>query len=333
MGTGYSKGMRYAIQSPCKNGAIDGTVQANILRHLPDQVSVSHADVVVVPISYYGDFQFNASLPHVLRGKKVALVDFLELGLDWEVDSGIDTHVLGRNSANFARVSGPEWMALDAWIRDNPPITYFKRELLAREQSDWLVPVDFPCYLPIPATQNKVEFDQRPLEVLHYWGLSHESRPRLHGEIFSRSYTHKYEVLSQFGHWHGHFNDPRGRTWAAIHAPHFDRKAMVDVMHFVHRSKITVSLPGAGVKCFRDSESPCGSIPAFWNCGIARSFQWVDGENCIMLQPGCEWDDLHDAVQKDNLHDLYVAAQETIRKYECAPYVRDYIIPNIERNL
>lgn len=321
--------MIFAIQSPCLNGAIDGTVMGNLLQHLPNQTTVHHADVVIVPISYYHDFQFHPQLPAILRGKKWVLVDFLELGLDWEVDGGLDTHVLGRNSANFPRISGPEWMKLDAFVRDTPPVVYFKRELLEREQSDWLVPVDFPCYLPVPGIQTKDEFDSRPLEVLHYWGLSHEARPRLHGEIFSHAYVQGYEILSQFNHWHGFFAEPRLRTWGAIHAPHFDRKSMTDVMHFIHRSKITVSLPGAGVKCFRDSEAPCGSVPAFWACGIARSYPWEAEKNCILLEPGCEWEDLNDATKQDDLYDLYVAAQETIQKYSSPTYVRDYFVPNI----
>jgi hypothetical protein len=323
--------MKFAIQSPCLNGAIDGTVQANLLRHIPNQVPVSNADVVIVPISWFDNFQLNPALYQIKV--PVVVIDFLELGLDWDVNSGKDSHILGRNSANFPRTNHPHWMHLDAWVRDVAVVTYFKRELLEREVTEKIVPVDFPCYLPIPGVQTKEEFDARPLEVFHFWGLSHESRPRLHGDIFREAYHNGYEVLSQFGHWHGYFADPRGRTWASVHAPHFDRKPMTDVMHFIHRSKISVSLPGAGVKCFRDSEASCGSIPAFWNCGIARSYPWEAEKNCILLQPGIEWLDLCDVVQQDNLYDLYVAAQETIQKYSAPTYVRDYILPNIERNL
>lgn len=324
--------MRIAVQSPCQNGSIDGTVEANILRHLRN-AQVETSDLVIIPISFYGDFKFNAALPHLLKGKRWVMMDFLELGLDWDVNSGTDTHVLGRNSANFPRVSGPEWMKFDAFTRDHPPSAYFKRELLAREQTDWLIPVDFPCYVPIPWTQTKAEFETRPIEVFHFWGLSHLSRPKLHGNIFKYAYGERYEVISQFGHWNGYFADPRGRTWASVHAPHFDRKPIAEVMHFTHRSKISVSLPGAGVKCFRDSEAPCGSTPAFWDCGIARSYPWTPGENCIGLAPNAEWEHLRAAVQLEDLYEIYVAAQETIRKYDAVTYAKDYLLTRIQNCL
>lgn len=323
--------MKFSILSAHESGEIDGTVSANLLNRLPNLTTVHDSNVVIVPVSWYSDYKFNKALTSI--NKPYVLVDFMELGLDWDPLSGRDGHKWGTNSADFNRLSTPRWMRLDAHCRDNPPLLTFCRELLEREQSDRLLPVSFPCVVPIPGIQTKEEFDARPLEAFLFWGLSHESRPRLHGDIFRNSYWSGYEVISQFDHWNGFFSEPRQRTWASIHAPHWDRKPMADVQHFIHRSKISISLPGAGALCFRDCEVAAGSIPAYWNSGIARSYPWEAEKNCILLTPGEEWQDLQDATQQDNLYELYVSAQENIRKYEAQTYVDNYIVPNIAKHL
>lgn len=308
-------------------------MQRTLLSFLPQEAFSGTGTLHIVPISYYHDYEFRRDLRSIIGSDPWCLIDYTELGLDWDVWSGVDSMVLGRNVLNFLRVANKEWLALNDLVRDNPPKVYFKRELLAREQTDWLVPVDFPCYLPLPAIETKEQFDTRPLDAFTFWGLSHPARPRLHGEIFKQAYDHGYEVLSQFGHWHGHFYDPRGRTWAAIHAPHFDRKPIEDVMHFNHRSKISVSLPGAGYSCFRDTEAPVGSIPAFWHMPLARAFPWIHGRNCIDLRPTEEWRDLYDATKRDDLYDIYISAQANIQNYQSHNYVHQHILPAIERRL
>lgn len=325
--------MKLSIASPDARGRIDGTVQANLLNHLPNLVPISQSDCVLVPISFYSDYAWRHDLPGIIGNKPYALLDYTELGLEWDVLSGTDSILLGRNILNCTRLSNKDWVALNDFVRDRPPVTYFRRELLEREVSGWLRPLDFPCYLPIPEIQSKQEFDARPLDVFWFWGLSHESRPRLHGDIFSNAYRCGYEVLSRIEHWEGFFRDPRGRTWATVHSPHWDRKPISEVMHFNHRSKLSVSLPGAGVHCFRDQEAPVGSIPVYWSCGIARAFPWVDGFNSLHVMPGLEWEDLYAHAQSDGLYDIYVEAQKNIQNYTSGNYVNNHIIPSIERRL
>lgn len=325
--------MKFHITSPDAFARVDGTVQRTLLEHLPNHVGLHDTDVVVIPISFYQDFQFRRDLPAIIGSKRWILVDYLELGLDWEPNGVIDSHVLGRNSANFSRVSGPEWMRLDSFVRDHPPLVYFKRELLAREHSDWLQPLEFPGYLPIPTIQTKEEFHSRPVEAFLFWGLSHPSRPRLHGDIFRNAYSSGYEVISQFSHWNGYFADLRDKTWASIHAPHFDRKPISEILHFNHRSKISVSLPGAGFKCFRDTEAPNGAIPAFLESPIGHAFPWVHGENCIRLKECDEWQSLFDATLRDDLYDIYIQAQENIARYGSERYIYEYIIPSIQAKI
>jgi hypothetical protein len=325
--------MKISVVSPDAHGRIDGTVQANLLNHLPNLVPISQSDVVVVPVSWYSDYAWRHDLTGIIGSKPYVILDYVELGLEWDLWSDLDSMVIGRNVLNFPRVSGKDWVSLNDFVRDRPPVCYFKRELLNREITDWLRPADFPCPLPLPAIQTKQEFDSRPLDVFWFWGLSHPARPRLHGEIFSNAYDHGYEVMSQFGHWEGFFSCERGTTWASIHAPHFDRKPISDVMHFNHRSKISVSLPGAGYHCFRDTEAPVGAIPAFWHMPIARAFPWIHGRNCIELRPSEEWRDLYESTKRDDLYEIYVSAQANIANYTCGNYVNNHVIPSIERML
>lgn len=327
--------MKCAIVSPCASGEIDGTILVNLINHL-ERTGLDGCDVAVVPISYFSDYRFEERLPRWLSGKRWVLLDFLELGLDWNPDGSQDTHVLGRNSANFPRVSGPEWMKMDALVRDQPPIVYFKRELLERERTDWLHPIEFPSYLATPRTQSKEEFLSRPVEVLHYWGLSNPLRPELHGDIFKQAYSNGYEVISEFSHWDRFFADKRHKVWASIHAPHFARVGIEHVQHFIHRSKIGVSLPGAGYFCFRDQEVSSGSVPAYIDFPMATSYPRINKENCIKLPPDDMWWHLNEMVRplsNDLLYDIYVASQENARKYESATYVRDYVTPLIQSRL
>ncbi len=325
--------MKFFVISPDAHGRVDGTVQANLLNHLPRSNGVHDADVLVIPISFYGDYQFRRDLPSLIGSKRWIMVDFLELGLDWRFDGTIDTHVLGRNSANFPRVAGSEWMRLDCFTRDHPPLVYFKRELLAREHSDWLQPIEFPAYLPIPTLQSKEEFDSRPIEAFHFWGLSHPSRPRLHGDIFRHSYDEGYEVLSEWAHWTGFFNDPRKRVWASIHAPHFARVGIDYLQHYTQHSKLTVSLPGAGYHCFRGSEAIMGSIPVYMHSAVGWSYPFKHGENCIEIRDGKEWEDLNEAAHREDLYDIYVESQKAAEFYSSPNYVNRHIIPSIQTRL
>jgi len=184
--------MRVFIQSPDARGRIDGTIRQNLLNFFtlaPDQ---ANADIVVVPVSYYHDFEFNNDLFKIK--KPWICADFLEYGASWT--TGLDSHILGRNSANFSNVASEQWMKLDAFVRDHKPAVYFKRELLERDRTDWIHPVEFPCYVPAWPAQAKEDFDRRPIEVFMSWGLSHSCRQALHGEMFSKALENGITMIS-----------------------------------------------------------------------------------------------------------------------------------------
>ena len=319
--------MRTHVISPDLHGRIDGTISANLLSGFPDQSSSRHdCDVILVPISYFGDFQFNPVLKEIDR--PYAILDYVEM--EWcYFDEKNETHLFGRNTRD-CRWLNPHWHAFCDWVRDHPPAMYFKRELLRSDVSDKVKPIDWPCYLASSPFQSENEFNSRPIEVFFSWGFSHPSRPRLHAEIFKAMTTHGIGVLSETDQFSGYFKGPCARTWASIFSPWYTRKPIADIVWYQARSKMSVSLPGCGKKCFRHSEAPVATIMALPLDDLAWSYAWMHGENCIRLVPEREFEDLDSATKRDDLYRIYVHSQETIEKYRTKPYVFDYLIPLIE---
>lgn len=311
--------------SPDANGTIDGTLHYALLANMPLSESMADADAVVVPIAYHPNYVFN---PALLTIKKlVVILDYLEFG--W--DATEKENVLGlKNLHQFGHLASEEWSKLDEWIRlSETRMITFKRELFQRNVSDSMLPAEFPCLRDIPPVQTREEFDARPIEVFNSWGLSNPARPRLHGCIFITSQDTGFHVVDSWDQ----DNRFEPRTWASIHSPWYNRKPMDLVDSWNVRSKISVSLPGAGVKCFRSSEAPRGSIMALREDNLVWSYPWVNGRNCIRLTEGLEIADLLDATKRTDLYDIYRASQETIAKYRSEPYVRDYMLPKIAERL
>lgn len=303
---------------------MDGTLRANVLNHLPLTESLADADAVIVPITYHADFIFNPGL--LALKKPVVILDYMEMG--W--DAGDKENVLGRNALQqFGNFNSDEWTMLDRWASRHPIALTFKRELHERDLSDTMLPCEFPCGGNIPSIQTKAQFDARPLEVFSSWGLSHPSRQRLHGEIFISAHAYGINVIDG---WNQEGRYQR-RNWATIHSPWYDRKPMDVIDGWNQQARIGISLPGAGRKCFRSAEAPCGSIMALLEDDMAWSFPWIDGINCIRLTEGEEFFDLETATRHSDLFDIYVESQHTIARYGCERYAREYILQSIEKIL
>lgn len=317
---------RIHVLSPDATGARDGTVQAGLLDHLPNQVgSVLEADVIVVPISFLATYKFNEAL-HGLK-KPYVLIDFLEFG--W--DAGDKNNILGSGmTQQFGHLNNSEYAKLDQWVWDHPPRLTFKRELFKRDVSPTMLPVEFPCQMEIPLIQSKEEFDKRPLDIFFPWGFSHPSRPRLHGDIFRNAHVGAYTFVD---HWDdlGHVV---GNLWASIHTPWMRRHPISEVMRWNQRAKISVSLWGAGKKCFRHTmEAPVGSIMALPSDNLAWSFEWDHGMNCIRLDEKHEIDSLMNATTRQDLYEIYKNGQCTVARYCSRRYVDEYIMTEIQRVL
>lgn len=322
--------MRVHVLSPDAAARVDGTIQAHLLSGFPNVSSSPHdCDVILVPITTLAGFKFNPKLRDIK--KPWALLDYVEYEWCFDMQNHC-THLFGLNTRECRWLS-PAWWDLCDFVRDNPPVVYFKRELLAQDATDTVRPIDWPVYFESPALHTEEEFNARPIEVFFNWGFSSPSRPLLHGKIFEAMATHGIGVISETDHFHGYFQNPCARTWASIFAPHYARKPTTTIQWMQERSKISVSLPGCGKKCFRHGEACWHTIMALHHDSLAWSYDWKQYENCIRLRPGHEFEDLDCATKRSDLFAIYLAGNATMEKYRKGAYVENYITPLIAERL
>src|SRR3990167_974536 len=99
-------------------------------------------DLPIVLVSRIGDFQFNNDL---LKLDKYILVDFIENGWKWDMREG---HHWGRNTEKFDFLQSDEWKKFEDFVIDKPPELTFCRELLQKDVTDKLLPVEYVNWQP-----------------------------------------------------------------------------------------------------------------------------------------------------------------------------------------
>ena len=138
------------IVSPDINNNMDGSV----LR-IASQINSPYP---IVPITRIEGFVFN---PALFELDKYVLLDYSEL--HWNTEN-TDTHLFGKNTSDFPdQFPGEEWKKFDDFARNQPPVIYFKRELLNKDKSDFVHPIDYPCWVEPPPIQSREEFNSRPI--------------------------------------------------------------------------------------------------------------------------------------------------------------------------
>jgi len=314
--------MKLFVLSSDARGDRNPIVEAGIIRHLTQAQSMREADAVLVPICYCSNYAFNTELERI--DKPIVLLDFMEYG--W--DAGDKPNLFGGGWLDqFEHIRSDEWKKLDAWVSSLPKHLLFKRELFERDRNEWRLPVEFPCLINIPETESCEVFNSRPIETFFNWGYSHPIRQRMHGRIFASAVHLNIHVVDSWT------QQVEPRTWATIHTPHYERKPMTEVMRWQQRSKVSLSLPGAGVKCFRSAEAPVGAVVAMLEDELAWSYPWNDSENCIRIDRDCHVTRMAGMIRDGMLYDIYIQGQETIRKYEQVRYAREYVMENIKARL
>ena len=320
--------MNLHIISAHADGHIDGTANLALYHHLPQTPNRNNADAVMVVISHYENYKFNEALLSIK--KPVVFVDFMEyfgfLQLGVTHRFGIDP--LPRNIADIA-----EWQKLDAWVRDNPPLAYFKRELFSDCNDRSVHPIEWPCMHAAWPTEGKEAFNSRPFEAFYNWGYSNHLRPQMQASIFNLMAAGKIDAISNFDHIDAKIHEPYPK-WIAIHSPHTHRRHFNEIQLRQSQSKCSISLPGSGVCCFRSVEAPLHTVPVICDYGKQWSIPWVSGENCINLLPSevnALW--LKERMADKDLHEIYINAQETLDRYRTTRYINEYLLPTIQKHL
>lgn len=302
------------------NGSTDGTAY-KFLQMIP-------ADIPIVLVSRVLDYKFNESLLH-LKGKKWILVDFIEFGWQWNGDA----HHWGVNTANFDFLSGVEWERIDNFIASNSPAMAFKRELLKKDVTDICQPIEYPGWTNPYPVNTKEEFDARPIDVFNFWGRSHEARVQLHGDIWKGASAGGYSVCDNIYYFNEFMKEEKGRKWVSFWMPHYGRTDISNILAINGLSKLSMSLPGAGVKCFRSTgESPVNSVMVCKEDDLAWSYPWVDSENCFKFEDfGGEINTIKFALTDKRLYEIYREGIATADKYRVNNYINNYILPLINK--
>jgi len=320
--------MNLCLLSPYANERVDPIALQMWLNHLP-LTDAAHADAGIMAILNWSNFTFNPALEQ--WRKPWILLDACEFGsywdharLDWTFAS---PHEPPDEPGLQAVREQPEWRKFRDWVRAHPPLLTLQRELPARCVSPARRPLDWTAQHPVQTPVNREEFLARPLEVFYTWGLSHRRRPWLHGLIYQKSYPHGYLVMP---HWtHDRQLNGQHKVWAAWHIPAYLRQPMAFILQWQARAKISVSMPGAGVKCFRHAEAPLNAVMALDKDDLAWSHPWVDDQNCVRLDDLFPCATIQQALGRADFYDLYLAGLDTARKYEAPAYARDYLLKQI----
>ncbi len=277
------------------------------------------SNVPIVLVAWTEDFKFNEDLRKI---KDYILIDFCEYGYNHDFGP-YGSHVWGDNSDKFPRYYTGDWIKFDKWVEENPPKVFFKRELLKQDASDWLRPIEYPCVFEVTQPQTKEQFLKRPIQVFNYWGRSNEERLRVHGEFWINGYRMGWAVCDNIYYLQKFLEEESNpKKFATFNIPHYARIEMAQIITINGLSKISMSLSGAGKKCFRHSESPVNSIMAMERSGMAWSFDW-DETNSIQFNVKEELEHCTTALySEDWLYDIYRKGIDNCRNYQLPDYTK-----------
>lgn len=310
--------------------------------------NVNDCDIVILPITYQDNYIFDHNLMEEVErsGKKIVIVDFVEYG--WDVP--YPSHIFGVNTKVWqSKFRNLEYFKLDEFIYRNASrvVLYFKRELVAGTGFDApfkILPAEYPgvSTLPENPTSTFEEFNNRPIDVIMVWGLSNPSRPILHGEFVKQSALNGQHLVSNLDHVT--ICQKRGdkRMVVMAHVPDFARIPNQIILHLQSLAKISISLNGAGKKCFRHAEASYNSVMALQENELEWSYPWTDMENSILL-PNRSKGDMNIDEQRsyhiirscldkpEQLYNMYLSGISNWRNYEVNKYSSDYILKEIEK--
>lgn len=262
-----------------------------------------------------------------LEGKKFVIIDFIENGWNWDRE---ETLIVGQNTGRFFKSEG--WGRLNEFLGRNRAALYLKRELLAKDVAPNLLPIEYPNFQPRYETQSKEDFDNRKISVMYYWGRSHEARLMLHGEIWKNAAKKGYAVCDNLQHFNNFIAEESNKNiWLSFWIPHYSRIGISQILNLNGCSKLSVSLPGAGIKCFRSTgESIVNSVMVMPEDNLAYSHPFIHNFNCIKFPIDSvdgitkEWpviEAIETALQNPNLYDIYLNSLLVADWYRVDNYV------------
>lgn len=284
------------------------------------------SDVPILLLSRIEDLSLNEDVLN-LAGQKYVIVDVIENSWQWDQK---ETLIVGENTMSF--FSGEGWQRLHDFVNKNPAALYLKRELLAKDVCKDLLPIEYPNWQPDYSLQLKHEFDNRPISAFNYWGRSHEARLMLQGQIWIHAAKHGYSVCDNIYQYMDFMHHEKGsKKIVSFHMPFYGRVDISELMKINIASKISISLFGCGVKCFRSTgESIVNSVCLLPEDKLAYSYPLEHGENCIRFSINNdvtglknEWhvcEAMEQALRRKDLYDIYIQGKKAADWYRIDNY-------------
>lgn len=301
----------------------DGSA-AQLLQQIP-------TDIPIVLVSRVDGFVFNEEL---LSLDKYILCNYFELGWNYEWNDG--GHLFGKYRRHYLPMFlDEEWKKFDEWVKNNPPLLTFQRELHKSDFKDNVYPIEYANLTSKYEPQTKAEYNARPLSCFFYWGRSNEIRVQAHGDIWKGASRHGYSVCDNAFFLSEFVKNESGKKYASFWTPHYCRMDISNILAINGQSKLSLSLPGAGVKCFRSTgESPVNSVMVCLEDDLAWAYEWQHEVNCIKIQPNESIvDGIEKALQREDLYDIYLKGLETADKYRTETYIKKYLINKINEHV
>lgn len=269
----------------------------------------------IVLMARTAGYKFN---PELLSLDKYLLIEYSEHGYDWDLRW---SHTWGWNTSVFPHFDDEEYKKFSDFVYAKPPVLSFTRELLKKDVTDLHLPIDYPAWYAASQIQSKEEFNNRVVQAFHFWGRSHEARLRLHAEMLAGSSKYGYNISDNPYYFENFMLKEDGRKWLTWWMPWYSRMDMKEILHVNGLSKISIALPGAGVKTFRHVESSVNSVMLKWKDNLAWSFPW-DSSNCIECEPGREIATIEEALQDEYLYEVYLEGTANAARYQVPNYAK-----------
>jgi hypothetical protein len=319
---------------------------SQLFRAFENVNTVEECDLVVMPITYKEDYVFDHELMETVQGsgKKLVVVDFVEYG--WDVLR--PDHIFGVNTSQWKdKFKVEDYFKLDEFIYRNAGsvVVYFKRELVKNGvvAPFKVLPIEYPGVVSLPdysPRQTFEEFNSRPIDIVMFWGLSSPSRQILHGHLISESALRGQHLVASMDYLNEFQRRGEKRMVMPIHIPDFKRISMQILLHIQSMAKVSISMGGAGSKCFRDYESSYNSVMARQENPLEWSYTWIDGvnsiklpkrENDVLIDENKSYEKIMDWLNKPTeLYDMYLKGIENSQKYEANNYSKNYILKEIQ---
>ena len=274
-------------------------------------------DLPIVLVSRVADFQFNNDL---YKLDKFLLCDFVENGWQWDMKDG---HHWGKNTEKFDFLQSDEYKKFDEFIASKPPELTFCRELLEKDVTEILRPIEYVNWQAGFAINSRESYLARPIEWFNFWGRSSEYRVQFHGDVWKGASKFDYSVCDNIYFFDKFMQDEKGKKVVSLWMPHYHRIELKNLLAINSMSKLSISLYGAGTKCFRTTgESCCNSLMVKQQDFVAYTFPFKHMENCLTFPSVyADVDILNSFLSYGNIYELYCECVNTANKYRVENYI------------